>query len=98
MNLHGFTQTMKAGGVTLGIILACSVLGLAVGIERIAALWKVLARALTGAASGERELKLRAEEFGELLKEQKPDPRSKSGEHRALEGAPAVVKPTPTEA
>jgi len=39
-----------------------------------------------------------AEEFVELLREQKPDPRSKSGEHRQLEAPAAVVKPTPTEA
>jgi biopolymer transport protein ExbB/TolQ len=47
MNLHGFTQMMKAGGVTLGVILACSVLALAVGIERLAALWRFLDRART---------------------------------------------------
>jgi biopolymer transport protein ExbB/TolQ len=45
--LHGFTAAMKAGGVTLGIILFCSVLVLAVGIERIAALWRFLDRART---------------------------------------------------
>jgi hypothetical protein len=44
------------------------------------------------------ELKLMAEEFVELLREQKPDPRSQSGEHRAIDTASAVVKPTPTEA
>jgi biopolymer transport protein ExbB len=54
MNLHGFTQTMKAGGVTLGIILACSVLALAVGIERVAALWKFLDRARTLAETVKR--------------------------------------------
>ena len=43
------------------------------------------------------ELKLMAEEYVELLREQKPDPRSKSGEHRLVE-AVAAVKPTPTEA
>ena len=45
------------------------------------------------------ELKLMAEEFVELLREQKPDVAaagsSKSGEHRVIA---AVVKPTPTEA
>jgi biopolymer transport protein ExbB len=54
MNLHGFTQTMKAGGVTLGIILACSVLALSVGIERVAALWKFLDRARTLAETVKR--------------------------------------------
>src|SRR5256714_385296 len=54
MNLHGFTQTMKAGGITLGIILTCSVLVLAVGIERIASLWKFLDRARTLAETVKR--------------------------------------------
>jgi biopolymer transport protein TolQ len=54
MNFHGFTQTMKAGGVTLGIILTCSVLVLAVGIERIVALWKFLDRARTLAETVKR--------------------------------------------
>ena len=44
---HGFIQTMKAGGVTLGLIVFCSVLALAIGIERIAALWSFLDRART---------------------------------------------------
>jgi biopolymer transport protein TolQ len=44
------------------------------------------------------ELKLMAEEFVELLREQKPDPRSKSGEHREIEATAAVVKPTASEA
>ena len=52
--LHGFTQTMKAGGVTLGIILACSVLVLAVAIERLAALWRFLDRARTLAETVKR--------------------------------------------
>jgi biopolymer transport protein ExbB/TolQ len=54
MNLHGFTQTMKAGGVTLGIILTCSVLVLAVGIERLTALWRFLDRARTLAETVKR--------------------------------------------
>src|SRR5689334_1433985 len=54
MNLHGFTQTMKAGGVTLGLILTCSVLVLAVGIERVAALWRFLDRARTLAETVKR--------------------------------------------
>jgi biopolymer transport protein ExbB len=54
MNLHGFTQTMKAGGVTLGLILTCSVLVLAVAIERLAALWRFLDRARTLAETVKR--------------------------------------------
>src|SRR3954453_6062190 len=54
MNLHGFTQTMKAGGVTLGLILACSVLVLAVGIERLTSLWSFLDRARTLAETVKR--------------------------------------------
>jgi biopolymer transport protein ExbB len=54
MNLHGFTQTMKAGGVTLGVILACSVLALAVSIERLTALWRFLDRARTLAEAVKR--------------------------------------------
>jgi biopolymer transport protein ExbB len=52
--LHGFTAAMKAGGVTLGIILFCSVLVLAVGIERLAALWRFLDRARTLAETVKR--------------------------------------------
>lgn len=52
--LHGLAQTMKAGGVTLGIILACSVLVLAVAIERLAALWRFLDRARTLAETVKR--------------------------------------------
>ena len=26
MNLHGFVDTVKAGGITLGVILVCSIL------------------------------------------------------------------------
>ncbi len=47
MNLHGFTQTMKAGGVTLAVILACSILVLAIAVERLVALWRFLDRART---------------------------------------------------
>jgi biopolymer transport protein ExbB/TolQ len=52
--LHGFTAAMKAGGVTLGIILFCSVLALSVGIERLAALWRFLDRARTLAETVKR--------------------------------------------
>jgi biopolymer transport protein ExbB/TolQ len=52
--LHGFTAAMKAGGFTLGLILFCSVLALAVGIERIAALWRFLDRARTLAETVKR--------------------------------------------
>jgi biopolymer transport protein ExbB len=44
------------------------------------------------------ELKLMAEEFVELLREQKPDPRAKSGEQRLVEAPAAVVKTSPSEA
>jgi biopolymer transport protein ExbB/TolQ len=44
---HGFLQTMKAGGPTLALIVFCSVLALAVGIERVVALWRFLDRART---------------------------------------------------
>jgi biopolymer transport protein ExbB len=46
--IHGLAQTLKAGGVTLVVIVACSVLVLAVAIERLVALWRFLdhARAL----------------------------------------------------
>src|ERR1700753_2102725 len=44
---HGFLSTMKAGGFTLGLIVFCSVLVLAVGIERVVALWRFLDRART---------------------------------------------------
>jgi biopolymer transport protein ExbB/TolQ len=54
MNLHGFIEILKAGGVTLGIILACSVLVLATAIERAAALWRFLDRARTLAETVKR--------------------------------------------
>jgi biopolymer transport protein ExbB/TolQ len=38
---------IKAGGITLGVILLCSILVLAIAIERLAALWKFLDRART---------------------------------------------------
>jgi biopolymer transport protein ExbB len=47
MILHGLAQTVKAGGVTLVIIIACSILALAVAIERLVALWSFLDRART---------------------------------------------------
>jgi biopolymer transport protein ExbB len=47
MNLHGFAETMKAGGITLGVILACSVVVLAIAVERLVALWRFLDRART---------------------------------------------------
>jgi biopolymer transport protein ExbB len=42
---HSLVETLKAGGVTLAIILACSVFVLAVGLERVVALWRFLDRA-----------------------------------------------------
>jgi biopolymer transport protein ExbB len=47
MNLHGFVDTVKAGGITLGVILVCSILVLAIAVERMAALWRFLDRART---------------------------------------------------
>jgi biopolymer transport protein ExbB len=47
MNLHGFAETMKAGGVTLAVILACSIMVLAIAVERLVALWRFLDRART---------------------------------------------------
>src|SRR5437773_9345169 len=47
MNLHGFAETMKAGGITLAVILACSILVLAIAVERLVALWRFLDRART---------------------------------------------------
>jgi biopolymer transport protein ExbB len=47
MNLHRIMEILKAGGVTLGVILVCSVLVLAVAFERAASLWKFLDRART---------------------------------------------------
>jgi biopolymer transport protein ExbB len=54
MNLGGFAQTLRAGGVTLGVILVCSVLVLAVGVERMVALWRFLDRARTLAETVKR--------------------------------------------
>lgn len=47
MGVHGFVETIKAGGATLVIILVCSVLVLAVAVERLVALWRFLDRART---------------------------------------------------
>jgi len=47
MGVHGFVETIKAGGATLIIILVCSVLVLAIAVERMAALWRFLDRART---------------------------------------------------
>jgi biopolymer transport protein ExbB len=54
MNLHGFAETMKAGGITLAVILACSILVLAIAVERLVALWKFLDRARTLAETVKR--------------------------------------------
>jgi biopolymer transport protein ExbB len=54
MNLHGFVQTLKAGGITLAVIIACSILVLAIAVERMAALWKFLDRARTLAETVKR--------------------------------------------
>jgi len=47
LHLGGLSETLKAGGLTLAIILVCSVLVLAVAIERVVALWRFLDRART---------------------------------------------------
>ncbi len=47
MNLHGLTETLRAGGITLAVILSLSVLVLAVAAERIIALWRFLDRGRT---------------------------------------------------
>src|SRR5689334_13919335 len=54
MILHGLMQTFKAGGVTLVLILICSVLALAVAVERLIALWSFLDRARTLAETVKR--------------------------------------------
>lgn len=52
--IHELTQALKAGGVTLGLILVCSMLVLAVAIERLSALWRFLDRARTLAETVKR--------------------------------------------
>jgi biopolymer transport protein ExbB len=47
MGVHGFVETIKAGGATLIVILICSVLVLAIAVERMTALWRLLDRART---------------------------------------------------
>lgn len=54
LGLHGFMETIKAGGITLVVILVCSVLVLAVAVERLAALWRFLDRARTLAEAVKR--------------------------------------------
>src|SRR5947209_347290 len=39
MSLEELLHYLRLGGVTIGVILACSVLGLAVAVERLIALW-----------------------------------------------------------
>ena len=107
MAIHGLMQTLKAGGTTLVVIVICSVIVLAVAIERAVAMWRfldrsrTLAEALVTTAAGiivaieavviynffmarlqriSLELKLMAEEFVEVLREQ---PRERKGEAEA---------------
>src|SRR5579859_920300 len=54
MIFHGLIQTFKAGGVTLALILVCSVLALAVAVERSIALWSFLDRVRTLAETVKR--------------------------------------------
>jgi biopolymer transport protein ExbB/TolQ len=56
LHLGGLSETLKAGGLTLAIILVCSVLVLAVAIERLIALWRFLDRARTLAENVKRGL------------------------------------------
>lgn len=51
---HSWLDILKSGGVTLAVILVCSVLVLAVGVERVAALWRFLDRARTLAETVKR--------------------------------------------
>jgi len=60
LHIGSLGETLKAGGITLGIILASSILVLAVAIERIIALWGFLARARTLAENVKRGLYRRA--------------------------------------
>src|SRR3954469_2327904 len=54
MGVHGFVETIKAGGITLVIILVCSILVLAISVERMVALWRFLDRARTLAETVKR--------------------------------------------
>jgi biopolymer transport protein ExbB len=54
LGLHGFMETLKAGGITLAVILVCSILVLAIAVERLAALWRFLDRARTLAETVKR--------------------------------------------
>jgi biopolymer transport protein ExbB len=56
LHLGGLHETLKAGGITLAVILACSILVLAIAIERIVALWRFLDRARTLAENVKRGL------------------------------------------
>jgi biopolymer transport protein ExbB len=51
---QGLLATLKAGGVTLAVILVCSVLVLAIALERFIALWRFLDRARTLAETVKR--------------------------------------------
>jgi biopolymer transport protein ExbB len=54
MGVHGFVETIKAGGITLAVILVCSILVLAIAVERMAAMWRFLDRARTLAETVKR--------------------------------------------
>lgn len=56
LHIASLSETLKAGGITLAVILACSVLVLAVAIERLVALWRFLDRARTLAETIKRGL------------------------------------------
>src|SRR3954451_18855143 len=54
MGVHGFVETIKAGGITLVIILVCSILVLAIAVERLVAMWRFLDRSRTLAETVKR--------------------------------------------
>src|SRR3954470_692618 len=54
MGVHGFVETIKAGGITLVIILVCSILVLGIAGERLIARWRSLDRARTLAETVKR--------------------------------------------
>src|SRR3954452_18579767 len=54
MVLNSLMEALKAGGITLGVILACSVIVLAIAVERLIAMWRFLDRARTLAETVKR--------------------------------------------
>jgi len=56
LHIGSLRQVLESGGITLAVILACSVLVLAVGVERLVALWRFLDRARSLAENIKRGL------------------------------------------